>query len=68
MELWCIWHPTYGVLYDEREVIKTGHVCLKRATRRPLIKVLRFKSPPAGRYVKAFLAKGGEAEGTALMR
>jgi predicted SnoaL-like aldol condensation-catalyzing enzyme len=24
MRLWCIWHPTYGVLYDEGEVIKRG--------------------------------------------
>jgi hypothetical protein len=24
MEVWCIWHPTYGVIYDEREVIKRG--------------------------------------------
>ena len=24
MELWYIWHPTYGVIYDEGEVIKRG--------------------------------------------
>ena len=24
MEMWCIWHPTYGVIYDEGEVIKRG--------------------------------------------
>ena len=24
MELWDIWHPTYGVIYDEGEVIKRG--------------------------------------------
>jgi len=24
MELWCIWHPTYGGIYDEGEVIKRG--------------------------------------------
>ena len=24
MELWCIWHPTYGVIYDEGKVIKRG--------------------------------------------
>jgi hypothetical protein len=24
MELWCIWQPTYGVIYDEGEVIKRG--------------------------------------------
>ena len=24
MELWCIWHPTYGVIYNEAEVIKRG--------------------------------------------
>jgi len=24
MELWCIWHPTYGVIYNEGEVIKRG--------------------------------------------
>jgi hypothetical protein len=24
MGVWCIWHPTYGVLYDEGEVIKRG--------------------------------------------
>jgi hypothetical protein len=23
-ELWCIWHPTYGVIYTEGEVIKRG--------------------------------------------
>jgi hypothetical protein len=23
-EVWCIWHPTYGVIYDEGEVIKRG--------------------------------------------
>jgi hypothetical protein len=24
MEVWCVWHPTYGVIYDEGEVIKRG--------------------------------------------
>ena len=24
MELWCIWHPAYGVIYDEGEVSKRG--------------------------------------------
>jgi Putative transposase/Transposase zinc-binding domain len=24
MDVWCIWHPTYGVIYDEGEVIKRG--------------------------------------------
>ena len=24
MDVWHIWHPTYGVLYDEGEVIKRG--------------------------------------------
>ena len=24
MELWCIGHPTYGVIFDEGEVIKRG--------------------------------------------
>jgi Putative transposase/Transposase zinc-binding domain len=24
MELWCIWHPTYGMIFDEGEVIKRG--------------------------------------------
>src|SRR5215467_1528328 len=24
MDLWRIWHPTYGVIYDEGEVIKRG--------------------------------------------
>ena len=24
MEVWCIWHPIYGVIYDEGEVIKRG--------------------------------------------
>ena len=24
MEIWCIWHPTYGVIYDEGEVIRRG--------------------------------------------
>jgi hypothetical protein len=24
MEVWRIWHPTYGVIYDEGEVIKRG--------------------------------------------
>ena len=24
MELWRIWHPTYGVIYDEGKVIKRG--------------------------------------------
>ena len=24
MGLWRIWHPTYGVIYDEGEVIKRG--------------------------------------------
>ena len=24
MEIWRIWHPTYGVIYDEGEVIKRG--------------------------------------------
>ena len=24
MEVWCIWHPTYGVIYDEGKVIKRG--------------------------------------------
>ncbi len=24
MGLWRIWHPTYGVIYDEVQVIKRG--------------------------------------------
>ena len=24
MEVWCLWHPTYGVIYDEGEVIQGG--------------------------------------------
>ena len=24
MGIWRIWHPTYGVIYDEGEVIKRG--------------------------------------------
>jgi predicted SnoaL-like aldol condensation-catalyzing enzyme len=24
MEVWCIWHPTYGVIYDEGKVVKRG--------------------------------------------
>jgi hypothetical protein len=24
MEMWRVWHPTYGVIYDEGEVIKRG--------------------------------------------
>jgi hypothetical protein len=24
MEVWRIWHPSYGVIYDEREIIKRG--------------------------------------------
>ena len=24
MRIWRIWHPTYGVIYDEGEVIKRG--------------------------------------------
>jgi hypothetical protein len=24
MAVWRIWHPTYGVIYDEGEVIKRG--------------------------------------------
>jgi len=24
MAVWCIWHPTYGVIYNEGEVIKRG--------------------------------------------
>jgi len=24
MGIWCIWHPTYGVIYDEGAVIKRG--------------------------------------------
>jgi Putative transposase/Transposase zinc-binding domain len=24
MAVWCVWHPTYGVIYDEGEVIKRG--------------------------------------------
>jgi hypothetical protein len=24
MEVWCIWHPTYGMIHDEGEVIKRG--------------------------------------------
>jgi len=24
MEVWCIWHPTYGVIHDEGQVIKRG--------------------------------------------
>ena len=26
MGLWRIWHPTYGVIYDEGESDQTGHV------------------------------------------
>jgi len=25
MAVWHIWHPTYGVIYDEGEVIKRAH-------------------------------------------
>src|SRR5713101_6648112 len=32
---------------------QTGHVRLKRATGRPLIKGVRLKSPPVGRYVQS---------------
>src|SRR5919202_1026781 len=28
MGVWRIWHPTYGVIYDEREVIKRGTYAL----------------------------------------
>src|SRR5262249_62337997 len=24
MEVWCIWHPTYGMIHDKGEVIKRG--------------------------------------------
>jgi hypothetical protein len=24
MEVWRVWHPTYGVIYDEGQVIKRG--------------------------------------------
>jgi len=24
MGVWRIWHPTYGVIYDQEEVIKRG--------------------------------------------
>ena len=48
MELWCIWHPTYGVIYDEGEVIKRGTYA---STSRSLIKGLMLKSPPVGRFV-----------------
>jgi hypothetical protein len=24
MDVWYIWHPPYGVIYDEGEVIKRG--------------------------------------------
>ena len=24
MEVWCIWHPTYGMISDEGEVIRRG--------------------------------------------
>src|SRR6266446_629290 len=37
---------------------QTGHVRLKRATGRPLIKGVRLKSPPAGRYVHRGLLRG----------
>src|SRR6266446_7471275 len=33
---------------------QTGYVRLKRATGRPLIKGVRLKSPPAGRYVHTY--------------
>src|SRR6266516_7896713 len=36
---------------------QTRHVRIKRATGRPLIKGLRFKSPPAGRYVHRLAAQ-----------
>jgi Putative transposase len=38
MGIWRIWHPTYGVIYDEGEVLKRGYIRLKCATGRPLIK------------------------------
>jgi hypothetical protein len=28
MAVWCIWHPVYGVIYDEGEVIKRGTYAL----------------------------------------
>jgi hypothetical protein len=24
MEVWCIWHPTYGIIYDELEAMRRG--------------------------------------------
>ena len=44
MELWYIWHPTYGVIYDEGEVIKNGVRYASTAPRsRSLRHGLRFQ-------------------------
>ena len=51
MGVWRIWHPTYGVIYDEGERIKRGTYASSAPRGRPLIKGVRLKSPPAGRYV-----------------
>jgi hypothetical protein len=50
-EVWCIWHLTYGVIYDEGGGNQRGHIRLKRPTGRPLSRGLPLKSPPEGRYV-----------------
>ena len=38
MGVWRIWHPTYGVIYDEGQVIKRGTYASTRATGRSLRK------------------------------
>jgi hypothetical protein len=35
MELWRIWHPTYGVIYDEVQVSKRGMYALSTQQARP---------------------------------
>jgi len=67
--LWKIWHPSYGVIYDEEERIKTGHYDGDKRGRDPDVRDIRHPllqlSLPAGMRLKylSAVAQAGKTSG-----
>jgi hypothetical protein len=40
--LWKIWHPSYGIIYDEEERIKTGYYERDKRRRNPDVRNIRY--------------------------
>src|SRR5262249_16128024 len=58
MGVWRIWHPTYGVIPDEVQLIKPGTYASTAQRAGPGGKGGCAKSPPAGRFVPAASGTG----------